>query len=65
MKARIKELTPYETELLLIHYLENYESLVDLSQLDDNNVIKIQEHHPYFELPPSVLAMRPRISSED
>lgn len=65
MKVRIKELTPYGVELLLIHHFEKYEDQVDLSLLDENNVMKIQEHHPYFELPPSVLAMRPRTPSDN
>jgi hypothetical protein len=48
MKSRVKELTPYGVELLLIHHLELYKDSVDLTQLDNNNIAKIQEHHPSF-----------------
>ena len=65
MRARVSELTPYGIELLLIHYLEQYEDLVDLSLLDENNVLKIREHHPHFEVPPHIQAMRPKISFDD
>ncbi|MDG1950914.1 MAG: hypothetical protein P8J32_08945, partial [bacterium] len=65
MKARVGELTPYGAELMLIHHLDEYEDLVDLSLLNENNVVKVQEHHPYFEVPPHILAMRPRISFDD
>ena len=48
MKHRIKDLTPYGTERLLIaHY--GYKNSVNLSILDANNVAKIQEYHPDFQ----------------
>lgn len=49
MKHRLKELTPYGMERLLIfHY--GYKSQVNLEILDANNVAKIQEYHPDFQL---------------
>ncbi len=48
MKHRTKELTQYSTERLLIAHMEVYRDLVDLSILDQHNIIQIQKRHPEF-----------------
>lgn len=64
MKSRIKELTPYGAELLLIHHMEEYINLVDLNLLDSNNIAKIRESHLTFQAPPYTLAKHPKKPSQ-
>lgn len=48
MKYRIKELTPYGVERLLIAHYNKYKDLVDLSCLNENNKIQIRKFVPGF-----------------
>lgn len=48
MKFKHKELTAYGIERLLINHFQ-YHKIVDLSKLNKNNILKIQQYHPHFQ----------------